>query len=363
MKWAWLLVILFSVSASAQYLDTQLIDAVGILVNNATLPPQLSIGGGAKANFSMYIPPGSDVQGVTVDSNNLFFKYGMEALLTEQILQAQSSGVSSAQVNVPLPPGDGDVAISVNYVGENLDNKNADFKTHLTVEGDDKLLGFFVGLLPADAVTDLVGELGVIRILPLDDKLSYRDLSKDDIEKLGISVKDFYDAKKKLAQNLTGAGLPQIEEIAEKEQTYNLKDQKEVFEKYKDELKGKISPDVIVTTHVYKIKKGDKEITKSKIHISVPAAEPLSKVSVVAIIPKEIAKSAKMIEFSEPPTILQDDPVVKWAFKNIPQNQHKDYTLTVDGDAQNFDTIAVAAAKKPSWLARFIAYIVKMFQK
>jgi hypothetical protein len=124
------------------------------------------------------------------------------------------------------------------------------------------------------------------------------------------------------------------------------------------ELKGKIHPDVKVTTNVFKVKLGDKEFTKSKIHISVPAEQHLSKVNIVAIIPKEIAETAEAPDFSEMPLVLEADPVVKWAFKNIPQNQHKDYTFTVDGDAQNFETIAVASAKKPSWLARLIMFFI-----
>jgi len=360
MKRAWLFIILLAVSASAQTFDS-LTQNIDVLVNNDTLPPDLTVGSQDSASFKIYVPPGSEIEGVTVDSDNLFFKYGMEALLTEQIIQSQFSGEKEVAVQVPLPPGEGDVAVSVDYVGENLDDKKEEFRTHLTVEGDDKLLGTFIGLLSDEAIADLAGELGAIRLLPRDDKLTYRDLRKEDIDKLGVSVTEFYEAKRKVAQKLVDvsqADLPQIEEIAEKEQKYNLNDVQDLFKDYAKELKGKIHPDVVVKTHVYKIKIGDKEITKSKIHISILADEALSKINIVALIPKEIASTASFADFSEQPIVLKDDPVVKWAFKNIPQDQHKDYTFTVDGDAQNFDTIAVAAAKKPSWLARFIAWII-----
>ena len=71
-----------------------------------------------------------------------------------------------------------------------------------------------------------------------------------------------------------------------------------------------------------------------------------------------MARNASDISFSEMPEIVQEDPVVKWAFMNIPQGQIKDYSYVVDSDAANFDTLAAATAEKPSFLFRVIAWVL-----
>ena len=80
-----------------------------------------------------------------------------------------------------------------------------------------------------------------------------------------------------------------------------------------------------------------------------------------AVEPHEIAQHVNDVIFSDDPEVLQEDPVVKWAFTHVPQDQAKDYTFTVDKDIENFDTLAAASAEKPSLLYRMLKWILSFF--
>ncbi|MBW3021552.1 hypothetical protein KY328_01400, partial [Candidatus Woesearchaeota archaeon] len=154
--------------------------------------------------------------------------------------------------------------------------------------------------------------------------------------------------------------LPEIEEVDSKIETLKYDDM-EIPDKYLKLLKGKLHPDVVVTTKVYEVSNGDNVIDKSKVTYSVTADEELFDVEVLVVVPKDIAGDVKELVFSEMPEVIEKDPVIKWAFKNIPQGQTKDYAFTVSKDVQNFDTLAVAAADNPSWLTRLIRKIIEAF--
>ncbi|MEM3126521.1 MAG: hypothetical protein QW331_00425 [Candidatus Woesearchaeota archaeon] len=141
-----------------------------------------------------------------------------------------------------------------------------------------------------------------------------------------------------------------VEEIFEHEEAISFEEitpPTEEFAQEFEELKDDIPVEVEVTTKVFEIEHEGKEIVKSKITIEVPATkETLEKGEVLVFIPKEIAQSTDQITFSEKPIILEKDPLVKWEFKDVPQGSTKAYSYVVDGNAQTYKTIAVAAEKK-----------------
>jgi len=343
-------------------------EPVVLYVSDVPLPESWTINQAELGNLWIYIPPGDEVIQLEVNSDNLFFRHALETLLSKQVW--------GGEAEVYIPPGEADVEVRLVYTDLSGEEKEASFATHLIVQGEEEFSESVVDMLPEGLAGDVLAQQAEVELAPVEEELTYADLSAQDIEALGLDPAEFVDGVEQLEQaelleetgDVVGAEelrqaaeqeLPQIDQLAVEEETYTYDVAVPVVEKFKEELKGNVHPEVNVDTRVFKVRKGGKEITKSKVHISVPAERDLKDVNLVVYIPKEIANSTSAIRFSEKPVILQDDPVVKWAFKNIPQDQHKDYTFTVDGDAQNFDTIAVAAAKKPGFLAKVIAWFVK----
>ncbi len=176
------------------------------------------------------------------------------------------------------------------------------------------------------------------------------DLTQEDLQELGV-------------ENFSQV---EVEEVYEAEESYSFEEitpPTEEFREEFEELKDDMPLEVEVTTEVFELEYEGKEITKSKITIEVPATkETLERGEVLVYIPKEIASSTNNIVFSEQPIIIQDDPVVKWAFQNVPQGETKTYSYTVNGNAQNFKTLAVAAEKQPSFLQRMITWLFALFR-
>ena len=156
--------------------------------------------------------------------------------------------------------------------------------------------------------------------------------------------------------------LPKIAKLSSDKEVQKYTEKRSaVGKKLLKKIKGKKNPDVIVTKNVYEVSKGQSSIDKSKLIFSIKAQEEsLSNINLLLVIPKTVAKDINALDFSEEPEIIEKDPVIKWAFKNIPQGQTKDYAYTVSQDVQNFETLAVASADRPSWVARLIKKIIKI---
>jgi hypothetical protein len=195
------------------------------------------------------------------------------------------------------------------------------------------------------------------------------DLGPADLERLGISLDDYHKCIALLREGAKEAAAQycgRIKQVRQMRKNTTAEDEGGLADKIRRRidlaLNGSKTLDTEVDTRVFEISHGNNSIKKTRVTINIPARFTLSQGGVVLYIPKELAQSADAIIFTDlPDEILENDPVVKWAFSNVPQDQYREYGFTVDGDAQNFDVVAKAAADEPSLLTRLILWIVGMF--
>lgn len=116
------------------------------------------------------------------------------------------------------------------------------------------------------------------------------------------------DTKTELATRLIAQHIGLTDEKKIKEHLENNK-------KLQDQIT--IEAQVIITKIIYP----ETEKKAATIIKTISTNQLLSKISLVEIIPKNIAEKAQDILFSETPEIIQDDPVVRWNLESLSQKK------------------------------------------
>jgi hypothetical protein len=342
-----------------------------ILVDGNDFEAGGTLTAGSTMNVRFVIPNGARITRVVVHASNPSY----EALLQDMLEKAKGAEISTEyQISLPkdLPNGESDVSATVVYLDSGMNKQIYQKKTKAKVVGGTSSAGALSALMPDDSKVALINKLVDRKLERINPELDINDLSKKDIEKLKIDVSAFQDARKK--QKVGGAvvsgekALPKIRKLAEKKLQIKYKEavkaKSDKFKAAAKKLKGK-GLDVEVSSQVFEVSTDTDSITKTKFVISVPSNDStLKKGEVVVEIPKDAAQNLDDINFiTEPDEVVDPDPVVKWAFNNVPQGQYVDYSFTVDGDAQNFDVLAASAADSPSFMSRIVNWIVSFFVK
>lgn len=298
------------------------------------------------------------IDDVGVESNNKIIQQAFNNYLDRNRGYGDYYTIS---ITDEIPKGNFDLNLIIDYYDRNLVHKRYEKSIRLS-SPEGSAPGFLSGMLSEQAAAELVDNYMNVQLQRLNPELEYVDLNKEDLKALGIPVEDYVEGLRLLEEGKRVEAmelLPDIKKTASstKTQKYDDKEQ-EIEKKYLRKVKGKEHPDVKVIKNIYEVTKQGNSIDKSKVTFSVSAVEKSIGIDLLVVVPKEIARSVKDLDFSEEPEVIEEDPVIKWAFKNVPQGQTKDYAYTVSKDVQNFDTLAVAAAKKPSWVARLVKAIV-----
>ena len=370
-----LVLLAFSIPAIAQ-------DDITILINGQPLGSSYTFKPGQQLQVTTRLEPGVLVKQLSFTSDNQFYQDILQHAL-ESAEYYREAGVQEHNRSVDLPPtlpsGTAKLSVSIAY-DKNFVDQTFTASTTVDVPEGSFLLRLATKLLTAQAATELVNWLTDYHIPRANPAFTLNDIRKEDLDALGLSPADFLHGLALLqeAELLRQSGklaeadaklaaskqqLPTIVETGSKETTPQLGELEVKAPKTKQEIEGSITPSIALTSKTYKVTSGSKDLIKSKLHISVlaPHHEGISQVGTVALIPKEIASTASELTFAEQPTILERDPVVKWAFKNIPQDQAKDYTFTVDKNVQDFEVLAAASAERPSLMFRFIKWLLSLF--
>ncbi|MEA3430606.1 MAG: hypothetical protein U9R08_05010 [Nanoarchaeota archaeon] len=326
----------------------------------------------AEIGSNIEFVPGTMVKVEIVKNNVLFIKnidVDSENPVIEQVFYNKLSGIGthdSAIFEVPMemPSGNFKTTLIFDYYDKEYVHKRYTKTTVIESEGGSGAAGGLSGLLSDEDAAELVNEQMNVQIERLDPELQHIELNKKDLLDLGIDVDDFVKGIELLQQGKRGEAakfLPEINKVDSDKRTL-VYEKQEIETKMLRQIKGKRHPDVKVVKNIYEVINDDKSIDKSKLTYSVTAEEEnINGLELLLVVPKDIAKNVKMLDFSEEPEVIEEDPVIKWAFKNIPQGQTKDYSFTVSKDVQNFDTLAAAAADSPSWLSKLIKKIVGVF--
>jgi len=195
--------------------------------------------------------------------------------------------------------------------------------------------------------------------VPKDDRKKAIELKKEAMRLDKEGKKEEARQKEKDAEDL----LPKVKIKSEREEMKSVKDIRVKRPDLAKEVKGGLNPDVKVEKRALRIEYKNASIDQTEFVYSVePPNGGLSAFELVVEIPKDVANSVKDIDFKvQPDQVIKDDPVVKWMLKNIPQDKVAEYSFTVDGDVQNFDTLAVAAGDRPSVPQRIVNWFLDLF--
>ncbi len=329
---------------------------IELYVNDQVASGSYDISPGGKIEFSLEQDSGILIKKVEVESVSNLYK----TLIENEIQKTTYDRAPEKKRNdygyiLPpqVPSGKNKIKMIVYYSDAFFNDKKIEREFFLNTVGGSFTTKVLLWLLPQDAETELLNKITNYKIARLNSELEIKDFTKKDIEALGLNSKTFWD-------NLnSGKVQVDIKKLGTKQKTIVVGN----AEPAKEHLKvGDENPDITIIANSYKVEIAGKKITKTKFRISVPAGkERLREGELVLVVPKKEASSSNFINFAEEPEIINPDPVVKWAFKNVPQDQVKDYTYTIDGDIQNFETIAAASAEHTSFITKLFRIIVGWF--
>lgn len=90
---------------------------------------------------------------------------------------------------------------------------------------------------------------------------------------------------------------------------------------------------------------------RSTVTLTFTAPADMQEVTIVEVIPKNVATSADLLTFpGEKPKVLQKDPVVEWFFQSVRKGESKDLSYVVSTDkkltAADISTSTIAAGKE-----------------
>ncbi|MEK6823138.1 MAG: hypothetical protein AABY13_04880 [Nanoarchaeota archaeon] len=340
--------------------------ALALFVNGKPLGETIEPVEGA-IEFTVQLGPGVSIQRVAVRSPNRLVQRALTQFLSE--LAGEGSDVCANKTKTwEVPPRFPDIrapiTIGAVYTDAGLERRRVSEESTLIIPGKK---GFLAALLSEDGE-----ELLAARMLGprkrLERELTLLDITPGDLEALGITKEDILKAlalwragDREGAMKIIG----EFKKVRESRRKSVRDERAKLAERFRkameDEDKGDLKIDPDVDVRVFEIVRGDKTITKSKVTLEIPQGTTMGDGSLIVYIPKELAESVDDMEFSEDVDVIDEDPVVKWAFKNIPQEEYREYSFTVDGDAQNFEVVAQAAASKPAVLTRFMLWLVGLF--
>lgn len=319
---------------------------VSISIDGKEMGGTYTISPGQTIEGSMTLAKGVRLERVRVNSTSELFTEMIRQNLPGGGMYAPIETTRSSSFIVPdaIPNLDDDVTIELLYFDAALNMKTENIVLHLQTEKTG-FLSKLIGILPTQTAIELANALSHRKLDRINSSLMNEDISIEDMRYLGVT------------QMQVASGAVQRKELSR--QTEEIEYSSVQGQDENLELSGAYNPNISVVRSVYSLSYGGKSLIKSKIVLSIPSIDKtMSNLQVVLVVPKEVAKSAGLLDTSEDAEVLKDDPVIKWAFTNIPQGETKDYSYTVNSDVQNFPTVASASATKPSMLFRMIMWII-----
>ena len=186
-------------------------------------------------------------------------------------------------------------------------------------------------------------------------EMTLDDLHENDLKKLKLNR----DAMEQLRKE----GKVQLKKVKQQHKQMHAKEmlKHERMQKHLKQLKGKLIEDVDLDVEHYEVTVDGVTLNKTRFVIASPAQKGKRDMDFLVEIPKSMVSNASDVDFDIEPEILEEDPVVKWAFQNLPQKESVEYGFTVDGDVQNFEDLAVVAAEHQSILQRIINFFLNLF--
>lgn len=118
---------------------------------------------------------------------------------------------------------------------------------------------------------------------------------------------------------------------------------------YQESEKASLTKEVVV--YRMKHKQSQKSDFVSKIILSYTAEDDTKSFSIVEQIPKEIASQASLLRFNIDPEIIEEDPIVKWSFNDVPKGGSLDISYSVPSRIKPLETQTVVYTSDSEFLS------------
>jgi len=263
------------------------------------------------------------------------------------------------------PAGDFDVELEVVYNDASGVEQSDKYLIPLKVPPTNfksKMLGFMAKTLPKDVFFEMMNKFSPKKIPKIPHELTEQDLLQLDLSEIELVRDDILRGGYTLEEIYSLEDV--VQEMDSAQQNDALRSQRSrnavnAYQRISDDQK-EFQPEVKKSVKVYKITntRNQQSAIRAKIVISLSSGPGMYDLETMEIIPKELAEDASQAHFLENAIVIEADPIVKWNFDYVPDDQEKDYAYVVDKEIESVETTTISRGNKVGWLAKLLSFLI-----
>jgi len=267
------------------------------------------------------------------------------------------SKTTTKDIRLPtdLPNGDFDVNVMIVYDDAQDVERILTYDMEVSVEGGSGLLGWIAKNVPKDVYYAVKNHFDPIIIPRENPEMTPADLINAGLDEIGLTNADIRTGK---------YGMELIKDVAPVEMTTTVEEAIHAVGKDKlsvERMEGDYDITIIKSAKVYKITNTatDESVIRAKVLLTVTSPGGVYDVETMEVIPKSMSDNVGNMGFAEVPVIIEADPIVKWNFDYVPEDQAKDYAYVSEKDIDAVDSTTHSTGFKIGAFAKFIVFLIK----
>ncbi|MCA9478643.1 MAG: hypothetical protein KC535_05845 [Nanoarchaeota archaeon] len=332
---------------------------ISFSINGISDQTPVPINPGEDVTVEIIQAPFTYIYNVQVETDNELLRQVIETTLDEFERTDRSLIESATTETRPAPPflpgGTHEITLTFQYSDAQFQEKTLSQTIILDIpqgSSREKLLNWLLSILPDDVASELIDRLLGRNLEPLPRDLTLEELLQFARQE-GLDINVDYQIKKVASSNTTQELDKEDIEQLEKN-TDNTDLQKEL-----KKIKRRTPPTITKDLNVFEITTKNGTYNVSKIVVGIGSGKKsLNRLSIIEVIPKEIAENANLLTFSELPDVIEIDPIVKWNFDHVPAEDQKEYSYTVQGEVEEVNSTTYSGGKEPSAFAEAILNVI-----
>lgn len=264
---------------------------------------------------------------------------------------------TTREIRLPesLPSGDFNIKIMIVYDDANNVEKIVSYDMKLTVKGGSGLLGWAARNMPKDVFYAVKDIFDPVRIPRENPEMTEADLINAGLDEIDLTKSDIRAGRYKmeLVKNLPPVEMKMTHEEAIQAAGKNAN---AVMR-----MEGDKEITVVKSAKIYRITSdaGGKSTIRAKVMLTVSSRRGIYDIETMEVIPKSMSESAYGMGFAEKPVIIEADPIVKWNFDYVPEDQAKDYAYITDKDIDSVDSKTLSKGFEVGAFAKFLVFMIK----
>ncbi len=330
---------------------------ISITFDDNPIGTPLTIQAGGKLTIKYDVVPGLYVKEVRATSD----APAMENYIERYIGMVGDKEVKSSTKEITLPKTlpDGTFMMDVMIVYDNAQGveKIQKHSMQITVEGGSGLLGWLAKNTGKDVFFAVKNVFEPVIIERENPEMTPGDLIGSGLEEIGLTTADINAGK--YTMELV-KDIPPVEMKTSATNSLQAVSNTKASGAY-NRIEGDYEITITKSAKVYKITNtaNGESVLRAKVLLSVTSPGGVYDVETMEVIPKSISDNTGNMGFVELPVILEADPIVKWNFDYVPEEQAKDYTYVTEKGMDNVDTTTISKGFEVGAFAKFVVFLIK----